>query len=42
VRVHVAPELARLPQGAIHREAGESPGRHARRSAALTKLFGEP
>ncbi len=41
VRVHVAPELAGRPQGTIRREAGESQARHARRSAALGKLFGE-
>jgi hypothetical protein len=41
VHVHVAPELAGLPPGAIHREAGESQTRHARRRVALNKLFGE-
>jgi hypothetical protein len=41
VHIYIAPELAGLPQGAIRREAGESPARHARRRAALNKLFGE-
>jgi hypothetical protein len=39
VRVHIAPELAGVPQGTIHREAGESQARYARRSAVLRKLF---
>jgi hypothetical protein len=41
VRVHVSPELTDRPQGTIHREAGESQARHARRNAVLGKLFGE-
>ncbi len=41
VRVHVAGELTDRPQGTVHREAGESQARHARRSAVLSKLFGE-
>jgi hypothetical protein len=42
VRVHVAPELASLPLGTIHREAGESQARHARRATVLGKLRGDP
>jgi hypothetical protein len=41
VRVHVAAELADLPQGRIRREAGESAARYGRRRTALAKLFGE-
>jgi predicted transcriptional regulator len=40
VCVHVAPELADQPQGAIRRETGESAARYERRRTALTKLFG--
>jgi plasmid stabilization system protein ParE len=42
VRVHVAPELADVPQGAVRREDGESDARYVRRRTTLTKLFGEP
>ena len=40
VRVHVAANLPDVPSGKIPREGGETKGRHARRSAALNKLFG--
>lgn len=40
IRVHVAPELAGLPQGDILPEPGESDARHARRGATLKALFG--
>lgn len=40
VHVHVAPELAGLPQAPIRREPGESAARYARRRTALAKLFG--
>lgn len=42
VRVHVAPELVDVPQGALRREDGESDARYVRRRTTLTKLFGEP
>ena len=41
VHIHVAPELAGLPQGTIGREDGESDERYERRKAVLTALFGE-
>jgi hypothetical protein len=41
VYIHVAPELAGLPQGPIGREDGESDERYERRKAVLTALFGE-
>src|SRR5579859_6867591 len=41
VQVHVAPELADLPQGSLHRESGETPERYDRRKAVLAGLFGK-
>ncbi len=41
VHIHVAPELAGLPQGPVGREDGESDERYGRRKAVLTALFGE-
>lgn len=42
IHIHVAPELAGLPQGSIQREDGESDERYERRKAVLTALFGGP
>ncbi len=41
VHVHIAPELANVPQGAVRREPGESDARYARRRRTVAALFGE-
>jgi hypothetical protein len=40
IRVHTAQGLPDQPAGTVTREAGETPARHARRSATLNALFG--